>query len=284
MTMKISFKIFAFVAMLCLMACDSMVTNVTPPKVEPKLVVYAFLSPDETEIAVHVRRSLPIWSGNSSLGNDTVADAVVRLSNGFTEVLIPYDAEGIYRLPQSAFPLQAGETYLLRVSTSQGEVVTGSTRIPERQVFIDTIVYTRQPGPFGFSDDVFNVRWTDLPGGDNHYMLSVTLEQEGLDSVFSDFFGFLVFSDVFQSRDAINGRLNALVNASFFGEQGDTIRLYFNLAYTDRDYYRYHSLRLNYTGNSPFSEPTIMFENVQGGTGVVASYRNTRVVYEIVVP
>jgi hypothetical protein len=45
------------------------------------------------------------------------------------------------------------------------------------------------------------------------------------------------------------------------------------LATTGRDYYRYHLLRLNYFGDNPFAEPTVMHRNVEGGEGVFAAYR-----------
>lgn len=262
-----------FIVPAILASCDTMVTNVQVPDVEPQLIVYSFLSPENQNIVVEVRRTMPIFKGSRE-GNDTVANATVRIIQGGNQQLIPYTSKGRYRLPQSSFPLVPGLTYRIEVSTPQGERVTGTTTIPTSIVAIDSVNLSTQRGPFGFDLDLLQIRWIDNPAEKNYYQLYSAYTSASEDT-FLNIPSFVseIDNQVLSDELSRNNIMSATVQTSLGLSAGDTTLVDVVLAHTDEAYYRYHTLRLNYSGNNPFSEPTIMFNNVTGGVGVVASYR-----------
>lgn len=262
-----------FIVPAILASCDTMVTNVKVPDVEPQLIVYSFLSPENQNIVVEVRRTMPIFKGSRE-GNDTVTNATVRIIQGGNQQLIPYTSKGQYRLPQSSFPLVPGLTYRIEVSTPQGERVTGTTTIPTSIVAIDSVNLSTQRGPFGFDLDLLQIRWIDNPAEKNYYQLYSAYTSASEDT-FLNIPSFVseIDNQVLSDDLSRNNVMSATVQTSLGLSAGDTTLVDVVLAHTDEAYYRYHTLRLNYSGNNPFSEPTIMFNNVTGGVGVVASYR-----------
>lgn len=264
------------VFMAAIASCDSMVTNVTPPKVDPQLVVYSFLSPEDENILVEVRRTMPIFSGSRS-GNDTVTNATVKIIRGNLEQLIPHAGKGQYIIDQTNFPLMPGQTYRIEVTTPLGESVIGSTTIPLALVDIDSVTVSQQRGPFGFTIDLLQMKWSDNPTEKNFYQVYTAYTPFFEDSSIAPGGNFLdIDNQVIADELARNNTMSLTVQTSFGAEIGDTTKIDVVLANTDEAYYRYHLLRLNYAGNNPFSEPTVMYNNVTGGVGVVASYRKTK--------
>lgn len=264
------------VLLACITSCDSMVTNVVPPKVDPQLIVYSFLSPEEENILVEVRRTMPIFSG-SQTGNDTVVNATVKIIQGSTEQLIPHAGKGQYILQQSNFPLTPGQTYRIEVATPSGELVKGSTTIPMSVVGMDSVNLSEQRGPFGFDVDLLQMKWTDNPAERNFYQVytaNTPFFEDTTNIPPSDFLE--IDNQVISDELARNNTMTISVQTFWASEVGDTTKIDVVLANTDEAYYRYHALRLNYAGNNPFSEPTVMYNNVTGGVGVVASYRKSK--------
>lgn len=267
-------------ATLLLTACDSMVTNVSPPNVEEELIVYSFISPDEPQITVEVRKTMPIFSGSVS-GNDTISNAIVLLKQGGSQIQLPYMGEGKYRILQSQFPLAAGLRYELEVTTPDGKKVTAATTVPVERVNIDSFNLTQQAGPFGLTLDLLRVYWNDLPSAKNYYQLYTTSESTGEDTIFGDPGKFVLDNQVLDDEFVQNNRITTSFQTSLGLAQGDTVGIEMILAHTDEAYYRYHLLRLNYSGSNPFSEPTVMFNNVNGGVGVFGSYRFTKRTFRV---
>lgn len=252
-----------------LSACESMVSNVQLPKVDPVLAVYGFISPDEPEINIRVGRSLPIYS-RPIAGSDTVADAEVMLYCEGRSIRIPYKSSSWYSLPSSAFLLPPGAVCSLVVTTPRGERVTAQTLIPTQSASVARYELG-QIREFDFTEDFVQVFWDDLPGGDDYYHL---IARELSVDINGDTNRYVQSNQVVEARDARNGQFSARIPVYLFnGNGGDSLKLDVGLATTGRDYFRYHLLRLNYFGDNPFAEPTVMHRNVEGGEGVFAAYR-----------
>ena len=146
-----------------LSACESIVTDVELPKVDPVLAVYGFISPDEPNINIRVGRSLPIYSRPIS-GSDTVADAEVMLYCEGRSIRIPYKSSSWYSLPSNAFLLTPGAVCSLVVTTPRGERVTAQTLIPTQSATVLRYEVGQIQDPFGFNEDFVQVFW-DLKAG-----------------------------------------------------------------------------------------------------------------------
>lgn len=265
---------------LMLTACDTMVTNVKPPQVEKELIVYSFISPDEPQITVEVRETMPIFSGSVS-GNDTISNATVLLKQGGSQIQLPYVGEGKYRIMQGQFPLTPGLRYELEVTTPDGKRATAATTIPVERVNIDSFNLTQQAGPFGLTLDLLRVYWNDVSSSKNYFQLYTTSESSNEDTLFGDPGKFVLDNQVLDDEFVQNNRITTSFQTSLGLAPGDTVGIEMILAHTDEAYYRYHLLRLNYSGSNPFSEPTVMFNNVVGGVGVFGSYRFTKRTFRV---
>lgn len=262
-------SLFGLAVIGLLSACESMVTNVQLPKVDPVLAVYGFISPDEPEINIRVGRSLPIYS-RPIAGSDTVADAEVMLYCEGRSIRIPYKSGSWYSLPSSAFLLPPGAVCSLVVTTPRGERVSAQTLIPTQSASVARYELG-QIREFDFTEDFVQVFWDDLPGGDDYYHI---IARELSVDITGDTSRYVQSNQVVDTRDARNGQFSARIPVYLFsGNGGDSLKLDVGLATTGRDYYRYHLLRLNYFGDNPFAEPTVMHRNVEGGEGVFAAYR-----------
>lgn len=278
--MKTIFIKLGLLSSVLITACDTMVTNVTPPNVEQELIVYSFISPDEPHITVEIRKTMPIFSGSVS-GSDTIANATVVLKQGGSQMQIPYIGNGKYRMLQSQFPLSAGLRYELEVTTPDGKRVTAATTIPVEKPTIDSFNLSQQAGPFGLTLDLLRVYWNDVSSSKNYYQLYTTSESTNEDSLFGDPGKFVLDNQVLDDEFAQNNRITTSFQTSLGLSPGDTAGIEMILAHTDEAYYRYHLLRLNYSGSNPFSEPTVMFNNVNGGVGVFGSYRYNKRTFKV---
>jgi hypothetical protein len=53
-----------------------------------------------------------------------------------------------------------------------------------------------------------------------------------------------------------------------------TKQIYINLEKVDETYYRYHNALSHYQGVDLFTEPTLVYSNVENGLGVFCSYHS----------
>ncbi len=187
----------AFVTLLILASCDSLVQTVSPDKltqVDSQLTMFAFISPQDTIIRVKVSQTSPILSdyayggggymvsnGDTIRFGDAVNNVKVTLSDGQAEVSLSYQAEDqLYAIPASRFPIKAGSTYKLTVTDGKRTAMASCT-VPVEQVAInkyalDTTVTKR----FGRTDTtlIASFTWTDLAGKQNYYRVKAYEEIE----------------------------------------------------------------------------------------------------------
>lgn len=261
-----------FLALIVLSACESTVTNVTPPKVDPELVVFGFISPDADSILVEVRMTTPVFVGGN-LDNDRVTDATVRLSSSGNSVTLPYTENGRYVIPQSLFLLTPGASYTLEVTTPRGHRATAITQIPVSSPAIDSVQEYEVPLGFGNYASMYRVFWQDSPVEANFYRL---MSREAQANSLGDTSYFIIDNSLLTDESKNGLQLSGSVEFySFEGDSSANTRDILLLT-TDQPYYRYHLRRLNYTGNNPFEEPLPMYDNIDGGVGCFSSYRLSR--------
>lgn len=266
-------RIYHFlIGLMLFSACESTVTNVTPPQVDPELVVFSFISPEADSILVEVRMTTPVFTGGN-LNNDRVSDATVILKSAGTSITLPYTVNGRYVIPKNAYPLTAGTTYTLEVTTPRGHRATASSRIPIANPVIDSMQEYTVPVGFGEFATLSRIYWQDAPGELNFYRIMSRDVQPGS---FGDT-SYFVVDNALLTDEGKNG-LQLTGSIEFYSFEEDSIPSFRDilLLTTDEPYYKYHVKRLNYTGNNPFEEPLPMFDNIDGGVGCFSSYRLSR--------
>ena len=182
-----------------LVSCESLVTNIPAsklPKGTEKIVLHAYISPQDTIVLVKVTKSNPVFGtfsnngfGFSVIGKDTVfytggaiENAKVTLSNSKKQsAQLAYDKrEGVYLITTKNFPIVAGETYTLTAEAAQGKAEASCTVpmdvVKIKSYSIDTVTikqfeYVRTEAHILFE-------WDDVKGMTNYYTMKASVQTE----------------------------------------------------------------------------------------------------------
>lgn len=275
---KIVYILFPLVMLF--MACDREAQDVTPPVVESKLVVFSFLSPEDSFVKVEVSFSKPVYIKNSKKFNyDYVPDAIVSIQNegGLSATLFYVDSQSAYLIPSTSYPIEPGRTYTINVS-ARGKTANGSCIVPQNAPKFTEITYQKR-SDFGSTYNTYLYKWNDEPGTTNYYRTSTEYND-----MYIDFMGDTtryvneactnVYNDENRNGQTLSGTCDGY--NSFYGSDSLSKPVDFYLLNTDIHYYEYHKRRLNYYGDDPFSEPFQQYTNIKGGLGVVSAFRRTK--------
>ncbi len=267
--------ILLFNLMMFVSCRPKIVTDVEVPNIAPKLVLFGFLSPEDAIIEVEVSMSAPIFGNTINTGNLTVSNANVQISNGTLSVNIPFNTmTQKYEISQSVFPILAGQTYTITASAN-GITAKGITRVPNNIVYLDKanakLITTSTSGE---NQLLYTMSWKDEPTVKNYYRVHVEKPYfwGGDSSAYS------IGDGMFKDENNDGSVFSDQYEYNYFKSSGSQDISYIYLLNTDIHYYEYHRRRLVYFGDDPFSEPFQQYSNVEGGLGVVSSFRKSRLV------
>lgn len=264
------------ITLLFLFGCTKIVTEVNLPKVEPQLVLYSFLSPEDSEIQAFVGMSNPVFN-NQNLEPIIVQNAIVTINdeNNNADTLVFNIEKFLYTLNQTKYTIKEGKTYKLTVYYDN-KVVFAETKIPDNLINIKSIEVVKT-GNSSSSDLPYAklyVNWNDKTGEVNYYRVfnkfSNTNSQYGISDNF--------YTDI-NAGDGATFTSNSDIYGNWSGSANIEVDTY--LLNTDIHYYQYHSRRVGYIGDGPFSEPFQQYSNVNGGLGCVGSFRKHLVATQI---
>ena len=270
-------NISAWLIMLaCIASCSKTVDNIKLPEVEPKLVVYSYISPADSIIQVNVSMSVPIFNSTNNGSDNIVTDATVTMWNDYgNSIIIPYDPfSKTYFIASSALPILAGRTYHLKV-TSGDKTAESSCTVPSSpNTSLQFVSMDSTEDGNSQKTITLKIKFTDTFGQPDYYRVYpmvnvVQLFMGGTDTINKKLyfnFGDELVSD--KDHDALT--YNYTTTDTYQDETPRYFKIY--LFHTDKDYYELHKSIRNYSGDNPFSEPSLIYSNMQGGYGVFASY------------
>lgn len=308
--------IFLFLT-LFLTACESLVTEVDKgnlPQVASKLVVQCFISPQAARINVVVTESVPLFA-EPDLKGGVIPNAVVKLSNGTQEAVIPFDtANQLYSVDKSALAILPGKTYFLSVVNGIRSVKATCT-VPATAVVPATYkIDTSYSGSLSARDTSLTVKyiWNDIAGQTNYYRVRASLDLEY--SIPEELSGNGQFKEKrirnrfnFNWDDTIGrndfrsdvnldgtefsspiGRVNLPDPLSY--SSNDTVYISYpkskiisitmEVYNTDEHYFKYHrSVQTRGDSDNPFVEPSLIYTNIEGGLGCFGAYNSGQLVY-----
>lgn len=301
--MKRLFSLFtSLISMALLTACDSLVKEVDPsrtPSTESQFVVNAYISPQDTVLAVLVTRSRPVFGPSANIDPQTVSNVAVTLSDGSRSVPLPFsEKDGFHRADARLLPIGAGQTYTLTVTAPGGERLTARTTVPQpvplEEVKLDSTENTNRFGPGGYSF-FLQAFWRDAPGVKNYYRLAGNLfytqryttgqppREQSVNNVTS--FGFgnggLVTDENRDGTRISSRRQQIYLPSMSVNGQPPTfpspVSYIIYLLNVDENYYRYHESaeRQDNVNDNPFAEPVLVQGNIEGGLGCFGSYNRT---------
>lgn len=306
--MKFSKCLAIIFSLTVLWGCETLVSDLDEdelPRIESKLAVECYISPQSEEIVVRVTASQPLF-GPSTYEFMSINNAKVILSGADAEIRIPYDeSTQTYRISADKFNIEAGKQYSLLVDDGK-RLVRSTCTVPAKKVTIknysiDTIV------GHSYREDTsarVKISWDDIKGESNYYSIrgysltSVTypgyIPETGVSGpVRSNNKAFLNIDRNYLVNDVnLDGiTFNAPVfyiqlpnkfSFSYVNEDGklDTAysdpvfkEVYFEVLNLDINYYKFHkSLDDNGNNDNPFVEPTLVYSNIEGGLGCFGAY------------
>lgn len=252
-------------------ACQSEI-SVIDIENENKLVVQSFISPQDTILSVRVSGTNAVI-GQVSKEFKTISNASVSIGNEVKNVFLPYDKEGFYRILSRQMEIKAGQTYFLKVNTSDGRTVSATCTIPLNTVEAKMVTVDIK----SVSADTKNVtlKWDDISKEQNYYGISVSYEtlKKGCNSD-SPFYIRDKNKDGEQFSYSFNTNpICGLGNPNFI----------IVIANYDSNGYEYISTlqEQNSVNGVPFTEPVQIFTNIKGGYGVFSGYNQLRTVVKI---
>lgn len=313
--MKISHLIlFLFAAGL--FSCETLITEIPEsklPSITSKLVVNSYISPQSARTIVVVTESIPLY-GESTSGNKVITNAVVKLSSGSREIIMPYDTAGkVYSITQAQFPIRASQSYTLTVTDGK-RTVNASCTVPANQTTVQSyVIDTAYVNDFSGRDTAITLKmtWHDIAGENNFYrvrgfteveysVLQTNSNQERVERRVKGRFNFDWDENTGRSDFQNDMNLDSTLFTSPLGKSVmPTSELYYTdqgpvyakqkvklltvnmeVLNTDQAYYDYHkSLRQSRNSDNPFAEPSLVFSNINGGLGCFAAYNSRQIIF-----
>jgi len=266
-------------ALLSLLSSCERDAQVDLPKVDPKQVLNCYISPGDTVVNVYLSTSNPIAQpGGSAWEYIPVQGASVVLSKPGESINLPFNnLLGTYSAEVPADFFTPGSTYTLSSEHPNFKPVAASTTLPNSQTELANIVRdVVEVSSFGsleyrnrFRLDILDPELQTF----NYYRLGFYEITSG--PVIEPYVNSLGFYSADDGRMK-NGKIS--VSELFYQSWGEPWA--FEVQYeiismtVNEDYHRYHTtLDAAYnSGGGPFSEPVIVYTNVQNGLGCFGGY------------
>jgi hypothetical protein len=305
--MRIYRFILTFLGIAAILGCETLITDLPEnmlPDQASKLVVYSFISPQSNVISAVVTQSTPIFSAYNQQIR-IVNDAVVIISDGTRQRQMTFDTVSKdYQITSARFPIQPGKTYTLTVS-QQNRKVKAVCSIPLETVpILSYRIDSIRTNTHGVDTSItVQMTWDDLPSQKNHYRVRAfseieysVLERDGsnhyterrIRSLFPfDWNDHSGKTDLFDDENMDGLTMTSTTGKSHLPEiqteiagfriqqKPRIISVTLELLHTDEAYYQYHRTLQHYRNtNNPFSEPILVFSNIEGGLGCFAGYNS----------
>jgi hypothetical protein len=272
--------------------------HVNIPGSESRLVVYSYISPQDTVIRVRVHRSDPYYS--KAKAEPVSGKAIVSMARkgGKKSVLEYSENYQCYVIRSEKFKIEPGFIYQLSVELENGEKVEAECYVPElKYEYIWTEVMPAEVDEWGtehisinwkittrknpevnyYSTGAYIITHTVIDFGDELLRFYDThdlgLEKgskyiaDGEGRTFSYKAEMLKFYSDYYPPD----------NPGYTNETVDSLFVY--VMQTDENYYLFHRSYENYyySENFPFEESILIYSNIDEGLGVFAGYNRQNV-------
>lgn len=264
-----------------MLSCEDLVTEVDIPDYDSKLVVQSFLSPDEPYINVTVTESIPVFTGTSTnYYPEPLLGAEIYIRGEGKDVYVPFSEEdNLYKVNTGLLDPKPGETYRIDVTDSDGREVSGSCTIPNKlNTSLEVTDVSVAPGMYSNDYDV-TFKFTDTPGEGDHYRVYAMAKiQDNPDTPPYMVRMYLEKGENYISDENKDGNTFSFRGKIYAYDGLKEVEVL--LLTTDENYYIYHKSLENNYGDDPFTEPTLVYSNIEGGLGIFSGFRTHRVVFD----
>ena len=291
---------------LILPSCEEPV-DIVPPAGNPQIVIDGNFSPDDF-IKVYLSEERPLQNDSTRYISDAVVK--VRTDGGIGRTMRLMPADGNYPnqpFYQSNFKPRLRTTYTLEVEANGFPRIKAASKAPDPvpviDVRLDSVVSSRPSQDrretlynfygsitiqdpmsvqnyYHFAETILPIDWFTISGGDTNlilnqeYFLAPVFLTDNQDPSFFSLThenGFLIDDTDFDGQQkTIPFRAAVAFDANF--RLVNSLNILFRSV--SADYYQFHSTytRQILAQESPFSEPVIVFNNVENGLGNFSGY------------
>jgi hypothetical protein len=267
-----------FSAMILFASCETD-ADIPLPEVDPKIVINCFISDEIEVIKAAVFKSDPVFSdndGNYPYAGKVEEDMYVVISNGsITAELIFNPQTEFYEVGTDVFPLVAGGNYTLTVTAPDGETVSANTTIPVNAPIVQSSSFTQEQISNDFYGEQTRVTikqtLTDPSSSFDYYRFYYVLQDQFLTNMY--------VGEDYADDNSLDGNLlyNEHELTAYYGSDNPITSIKAFVIRGSEEYQRFHKTVYNQSPGDPFSEPSIIYSNVDGGLGVFAGYRQIEV-------
>lgn len=248
------------VVMTLLSSCEIVVDADKLESNGNKVVVNSLIAPQLDVIEVEVSLSRPIigfTAYSSNQDDDIISNAEVLISDDVHSMMLLYDSDiKKYTLSALDFPIVAGNTYSLTV-TYNASIVSATCSVPYA---IDNFEVEEK---FTDGRSEILVTWQDRPMEENFYYVNAHTSDSNLYSYYFE-------SDLLKSDNNRDGLMLSAKGNTYNSHSERIVTV--QVLSTDENYYKYHKRLNEYVSDDPFSEPSPLTSNIQGGVGIFAAY------------
>ncbi len=275
-----------------LVSCEDLVSDVEIEQPKAKIVVIGFISPDLPVNSIKIYESRPLYTPatESDETYPIITDASVYIFSEDDTAMMTFDYEyEEYRISRVDFPVLKGKTYGITVTTTSGYIATSSCTVPTGDppllelTNIDTIAIMEDWVPeYSVYEMRAKVQFRDIEGKGHYYRVEAGqinwVEEQPIP--YTSEIG-IAGKEALASDINFDGETYHLTTNEFYARRDERFRLHFTLSITDRNYYNYHRGIMNFDDGNPFSEPTTIYSNIEGGLGIFSAYVQKDFVYDI---
>jgi hypothetical protein len=289
-------KLLAGLFLCTQISCESLVTDLDPDKIPQnveKLVINAYLSPQDTLLIVKAHYSDKIFKTTSLTNNggtfgqteNIAKDAKIEISDGSQKIdLIFNAAEGVYLAKAKDFKIKEGKTYYLKAIDIKNKVYTAETTVP-RKIDFEVIKVEEIDNTPNFNK-LYNIsiqfkapalsyfRWGKWDETETE-----SFNESGQKTLIKAKSWYGVYT---ANSDVIEKNLVETTAKDYFFSNSKVISRQIRFLRVDKNYYDYGvSVNNNNDIENPFAEPTLIKSNIKNGYGCFASYVEVVKTYKI---
>ena len=258
-------QIALIISFISIFGCQSIVENVPLPETEVKAVTFGYF--DNLNLAnkqnIFLTKSKPVFYTANSRSSDyeSIQDAEITITGNGENYKFYYEALEEEYEPSQVVNLQSGLEYTLTINSPEFGVLKSTQTMPQpvggytikidstlKEYEIDYLVAIDLDEPLNpyYRIEVFGINLSMVEAEgiyvDREYF-KLTGSEKQLNTSFTDY-------------------------SKSFG--GDKRYIYLAVSSITEDYYNYGKSLKNYDPQNPFSEPTLLPSNIEGGLGIFA--------------
>lgn len=278
------FKISIYILLITLLfsRCEKVATNVDLPDADPQLVLFCFISPQDSLIKAKLNLSRPIYNNTNKYSNSYVTDAVILITDKTDTAILKYSSKDrFYYTDSTKFKIRTGKTYYIYASTPDGKKISSNCKVPEKNTQIFFKKYD-SISDYSIKNYLFNFNFADIPNLDNYYRVIFAIKSEHKHYLWNssytisysyDRYEFDFGNELVNDKDKDGNtfeysvRIPEFVMPNSENKRKAVIYLYS----TDENYYIYHNSLRNYSDDNTFNEPTQIKSNIDNGLGLFAA-------------